>query len=164
MPIGLTPGHLSRGIRQQAMKALIPSGLTREVHCLRPTAAKEEHRYLEADLYDKHNLRQTKASRPDRPAAPFVLNAALRIRLGLRLVLSKIIGLGIYCSPGRNTSVHGGVLAAGCFLPKISRTVHSSLVPVFTLSSKFITPFELPRERVWRAPCTLPSLIFFANN
>ena len=42
MPIGLTPGHLSNGISRQATKALRPSGLTKEVQSLRPTAAREE--------------------------------------------------------------------------------------------------------------------------
>ena len=89
MPIGLTPGHLSKGIRRQAIKALRPSGLTRDVHSLRPTAAKEEHRSLEADLNDEHSLGQPKESKPDRPAAPLVLKAALRIKSAFRLSKMK---------------------------------------------------------------------------
>ena len=61
MPIGLTPGHLSSGRRRQAMKALKASGLTKEVQSLRPTAAREEQRSLEADLNEEHNQRQAKA-------------------------------------------------------------------------------------------------------
>ena len=42
--IGLTPGHLFRGIRWQATKALILCGFTNEEHRRRPTAARVEHR------------------------------------------------------------------------------------------------------------------------
>ena len=82
------------------------SGLTKDVHSLRPMAAREEHRSFEADLKDEHSLHQTKASKPDRPAAPWVLQAALRIKSTLRL--SKAIALGVCCSSGRSTSVPGG--------------------------------------------------------
>ncbi len=75
MPIGLTLGHLSNGMRRQ------PSGFTRDVQSLRPTAARAEQRLFEADLTDMHNLRQAKASSPDKPAAPLVLSTAFCIRL-----------------------------------------------------------------------------------
>ena len=77
MPIGLTPGHLSNGISRQATKALRPSGLTKEVQSLRPTAAREEQRSLEADLNEEHSLRHANASIPERPAAPPCVIAAL---------------------------------------------------------------------------------------
>ncbi len=81
MPIGLTLGHLSNGMRRQARKALRPSGFTRDVQSLRPTAARAEQMFFEADLNDIHNLRQAKASSPDKPAAPLVLSTAFCIRL-----------------------------------------------------------------------------------
>ena len=50
MPMGQTPGHLSKGIRWQAMNADIDEGSTKDVHMLRPTAARALHRLTEADL------------------------------------------------------------------------------------------------------------------
>ncbi len=69
MPIGLTPGHLYNGIRRHARKAVSPSGFTKDVQSLRPTAARAEQRSFEADLNEVQSLRQAKASSPDRPAA-----------------------------------------------------------------------------------------------
>jgi len=48
-PIGLTPGHLSSGIRRQATNALSPSRLTLVV-AMRPTPASAIHKLFEADL------------------------------------------------------------------------------------------------------------------
>ena len=47
MPIGLTPGRLSRGINLHATKALRWSGLTQVVHKRFPTLARAEQRSLE---------------------------------------------------------------------------------------------------------------------
>ena len=91
IPIGLTPGDLSKGIRRHATKALRPSGSTREVHNRRPTAARKQHRSLEAALNEEHSLRHAKASSPESPAAPLVLSAAFKIRSALRL--SKMMEL-----------------------------------------------------------------------
>ena len=123
IPIGLTPGHLSNGRRRQATKALRASGLTREVQSLRPTAAREEQRSLEADLKEEHRRRQANASRPERPAAPLVLSEAFEIRSALRL--SKMMELGIpdCWSSGRRISGEGAVLA-GCLSARILRTGH----------------------------------------
>ena len=38
IPIGCTPGFLSREISQQATKAINPEGLTEDIHKQRPTA------------------------------------------------------------------------------------------------------------------------------
>ena len=159
MPIGLTPGHLSN---RQATKVLMPSGLTRDVKSLRPTAAREEHRSLEADLNDEHNQCQANASKPDRPAAPLVLSAAFIIKSASRL--SKIIGFEACCNSGRSTSNVGGLLG-GCFPERISRTVYLSFfaAPALIFSSKLSTPFEFSLERVCNAPYTLPCLILLAK-
>ncbi len=45
-----------------------PSGFTKDVQSLRPTAARAEQRSFEADLNEVQSLRQAKASSPDRPA------------------------------------------------------------------------------------------------
>ena len=112
-------GHLSNGRRRQATKALRASGLTREVQRLRPTAAREEQRSLEADLKEEHRRRQANALRPERPrpAAPLVLSEAFEIRSALRL--SKMMKLGIpdCWSSGRRLSSEGAVLA-GCLSAK----------------------------------------------
>ena len=50
MPMGRTPGHLSKGIRRQATNADIDEGSTEDVHMLRPAAAMALHRLTEADL------------------------------------------------------------------------------------------------------------------
>ena len=60
IPIGRTPGDLSSGIRRQATNALRPAGFTREVHSLRPTAAREQQSSLEADLNEEQSLRHAK--------------------------------------------------------------------------------------------------------
>ena len=121
MPIGLTPGHLFNGRRRQAMKALRASELTREVQSLRPTAAREEQRSLEADLNEEHSRRQAKASRPARPAAPLVLSAAFEIRSASRLSKMMELGVSDCWSSGRRISGEGAVLA-GCLSARISRT------------------------------------------
>ena len=69
-PMGLTPGHLLRGIRQQATRALKPSGWIRVVAICLPTPANAVQRLVEADLNDEHMRRQACASRPEGPAAP----------------------------------------------------------------------------------------------
>ena len=53
MLIGLTPGHLF----VQWNKALRPSGFTKDVQSLHPTAARAQQRSFEADLNDVHSLR-----------------------------------------------------------------------------------------------------------
>ncbi len=55
-------------------------------------------------------------------------------------------------------------MLAGCLSSKISRTVRSkSLVPVLSLSSRFMTPLVLLEEMRFKAACTLPFFIFWAN-
>ncbi len=161
MPIGLTPGHLSSGMRRQATNALRPSGFTIDVQSLCPTAARAEQRSFEEDLKEEHNLRQANASNPDSPAAPLVLSAAFSIRLALRP--SKMMGLGVWWFPGNSTTGGGGVLA-GCLSVRTSRTERSSpLIPILILSSRFITPLVLLVVRIFKADWTLPFFIFSAN-
>lgn len=90
-PIGLTPGHLSSGIRRQATKALSPSGLTAVVAIRRPTPASAAHRLFEADLKEEQSLLHACASNPEGPAAPWVCKAADLTLSASRP--SKIMGL-----------------------------------------------------------------------
>ena len=89
MPIGFTPGHLSRGINLHATKALRWSGLTWVVHRRFPTHARAVQRSLE-HLKELQSLLQEWTSRPDRPAVPLFLRAAFRMALPFRF--SKRIG------------------------------------------------------------------------
>lgn len=50
IPIGRTPGHLSKGINLQATKALKCSGCMLSIHNRLPRAARAEHSSFEADL------------------------------------------------------------------------------------------------------------------
>ena len=68
--IGLTPGHLSRGIKRHATKASSASGLTFVVAMRRPTSASAIHKLFEADLNDEQSLLHAYASKPKGPAAP----------------------------------------------------------------------------------------------
>ena len=80
MPMGRTPGHLSRAISLQARSGPRPSGSTREEQSRFATSARDWHRDLEAALKAVHILRHAWASRPDGPAAPLVLSAVERMR------------------------------------------------------------------------------------
>ena len=84
MPIGLTPGFLSRGMRRHATKAVSPSGFTSVAHSLRATAAKALQRSVVGFLKEEQKRRQEYASIPEGPAAPCVWMAAC-------LMLSPVI-------------------------------------------------------------------------
>ena len=80
MPIGRTPGFLSRAISRQARRGDIDIGSTYEVHIL-ATRAKEWHSSLDAPLKDVHSLLHSCASIPDGPADPVIFIAAVRMTL-----------------------------------------------------------------------------------
>ena len=92
MPIGRTPGRLSRAINQQAKKGANVDGCTYWVHSRRARRAREWHNSSEASLNVQQSLLQPCASRPDGPAAPLVCLAAWRIRSAS--MHSKITGSG----------------------------------------------------------------------
>ena len=79
MPIGLTPGHLSRAIRRQATKADKLFGSTKEQQILLAVEARASQRSVDADWKDVHRHLHTAASRPEGPAAPSVFSTVLRI-------------------------------------------------------------------------------------
>ena len=76
IPIGRTPGFLSRAIRRHAKKEAMTEGSTRLVQRRLATEASALHKSREADLKEVHNLLQLSASSPDGPAAPVVFKAA----------------------------------------------------------------------------------------
>ena len=80
IPIGLTPGHLSRATRRQATNADRLCGSTKLVEIRLAVAAIASHRSVDVDLKDVHNRFHAAASSPDGPAEPSVLRAVLRIR------------------------------------------------------------------------------------
>ena len=81
MPIGRTPGFLSRAISRQARRGEIDFGSTYDVQILLATEAREWHSSLDAALKDVHSLLHPYASIPDGPADPVVFMAADRITL-----------------------------------------------------------------------------------
>ena len=119
MPIGLTPGRLSRGINLHATKALRWSGLTQVVHKHFPTLVRAEQRSLE-DLQElSQSLLQAWASRPDMPAAPLIFRAAFRMASAFRF--SRRIGftgVGVSCNM---LFVEAG-FPGGCFLTRSFRS------------------------------------------
>ena len=156
MPIGLTPGRLSRGINLHATKALRWSGLTQVVHKRFPTLARAEQRSLE-DLKELQSLLQAWASRPDRPAAPLVFRAAFRMASAFKF--SKRIGftgVGVSCNM---LFVEAG-FPGGCFSTRISRVVRGELESGIT-SSRSRTPPEELEESNLKALFTFPRDISF---
>ena len=124
-PIGLTPGHLLRGMRRQATNALSPSGLTVVLAMRRPTPASAIHKLLEADLKEEHSLFQAYASRPDGPAAPWVCRAVCLMASASRP--SNVMGLTGSGSPSRREQASGS-LPMGCFslsTSLVDRCIHS---------------------------------------
>lgn len=81
MPIGRTPGFLSRAISRQARSGEMDFGSTCEVQSLLAVRAKERHSSLDAPLKDVHSLLQPCASIPEGPADPVVFMAAERMTL-----------------------------------------------------------------------------------
>ena len=79
IPIGRTPGFLSKGINRQARKASKPCGSTESVQRRRAHLANAEQRSLECRWKPVQIRRQPAASMPDGPAEPCVLSAAARM-------------------------------------------------------------------------------------
>ena len=90
MPMGRTPGHLSKAMSLQATKADSPLGSTKLVLSRLATAARVSHSSEETALNEVQSRFQAATSRPDGPAAPSILRTVLRINCPS--ILSKIIG------------------------------------------------------------------------
>ena len=65
IPIGRTPGHLSRAISRQEMRADSPLGSTRLVLIRLAVAASASHKSVDAVLKDVQSRLQARASRPE---------------------------------------------------------------------------------------------------
>ena len=76
MPMGRTPGFLSKGIRRHAARADIVEGSITSVHKRRPRSARASQRLFEWDLNAVQRRLQLSAFIPHGPAAPFVRSAA----------------------------------------------------------------------------------------
>ena len=89
MPIGQTPGFLSRAISRQPRRGDIYLGSTYEVyiHILLASRAKEWHSSLDAPLKDVHSLLHPCASVPDGPADLVMFIAAERMTLASMYLL-----------------------------------------------------------------------------
>ena len=94
MPIGQTPGFLSRAMSRQARRGEIALGSTYEVQILLVTIAKLWHRSLEAPLKDVHSLLHPCTSKPDGPADPVMCRAAERMTLAA--MASKMTGCAFW--------------------------------------------------------------------
>ena len=90
IPIGRTPGFLSRAIRWLAKMGAMLVGSTRQVQRRFATEARDRQRSLDVDLKEVHILLQAIASSPEGPAAPLICRAADLIRVASRD--SKITG------------------------------------------------------------------------
>ena len=90
MPIGQTPGFLSRAIRQQLSKGCKASGSVKDVDMCLATDAKERQRSDDAARNDVHKRLQPKASTPEGPTDLSIWRAVRRIRSPSRQ--PKIIG------------------------------------------------------------------------
>ena len=123
MPMGCTPGHLSRAMSLQATKVDSPLGYTKQVLSRLATAAKVSHNSLEADLNELQSRFQAAASKPDGPAAPSILSAVLRINWPS--IRSKIMGWASV------TGVDGFMIVSslrGCFGGCLSRTLSEGVL------------------------------------
>ena len=93
IPIGLTPGHLSRATRRrQATNADRLRGSTKQVHRRLAVTAIASHKSVDVDLNDVHMHFHAAAFSPEGPAEPSVLRAVLRIKCPS--IISKKIGYG----------------------------------------------------------------------
>ena len=92
IPMGRTPGHLSRAISLHATNADSPLGSTKQVQSRLATDASVLQISVEAVLNEVHSLFHAAVSKPDGPAAPSILRAVLR--MSWPSILSKVIGCG----------------------------------------------------------------------
>ena len=88
MPIGLTPGNLSKATSRQATKEDKPRGSTKDVQIRLASKATVSQRSQEADLNEQQRRFHAAASSPDGPAAPSILSAVLQINSPLILLYS----------------------------------------------------------------------------
>ena len=123
MPIGRTPGFLSRAISRQARRGEIDFGSTYEVQILLATRAKEWHSSLDAPLKDVHSLLHPCASIPDGPADPVMFMAAERMMLAS--IDSKMTGCTSWMGDWRMHSAWA-VWPVGCLPISTSLTVGES--------------------------------------
>ena len=133
IPIGLTPGHLSSGIRRHITRALSPSGLTLVVAIRRATLASAEHKPVEHDLNEEQSLLQACASSPEGPAEPWVRRDVCLIVSASRP--SKVIGFTTSGTPS-NRERESGCLPMGCFSFRTSlvdRSMDSPFGNIITL-------------------------------
>ena len=90
LPIGRTPGFLSRAMSLHAMRDETLDGSTRHVQRRLAVAAKEWQSSSEVDLKEVHNLFHPMASKPDGPALPSARRVASLMQWASRE--SKITG------------------------------------------------------------------------
>ena len=92
IPMGRTPGHLSRAISLHATNADSQLGSTKQVQSRLATDASMLHISVEAVLNEVHSLFHKAVSKPDGTAAPSILRAVLR--MSWPSILSKVIRCG----------------------------------------------------------------------
>ena len=164
IPMGRTPGHLSRAISLHAKNADNPCGSTKQVQSRLATDASMLHNSAEAVLNEVQSCFHAAVSRPDGPAAPSILRAVLR--MSWPSILSKMIGCGSVSWMFGVTIVDSlAGCFGGCFLSRASRTVFGGLfvLPFSTrLSNRSGWPL-LPSEISLRADLTLPSIMSLEN-
>ena len=155
IPMGLTPGHLSRAIRRQAIRGATPQAATKVVHSRLAMATKAWHKSWQADLLEVYSLLQPYASMPEGPAAPLVRSAALRMLLAV--IWSNTTGgtVGGSALPPDSASGETGC-AGGCFDLRMSRTDFLVLSPMSTMSSTLRRPPFPCCESSRRAALVLP--------
>ena len=122
MPMGRTPGHLSKAMSRHATKADRPLGSTRFVLSHLATAARLSHSPVEADLKEVQRRFHDAASKPDGPAVPSILKAVLR--MSWPSILSKMMGWGSVAGMFGFTSASSlrGCFG-GCCFSRMSRTL-----------------------------------------
>ena len=131
-PIGLTPGHLSSGIRRHAVNALSPSVLTLVVVIQWPELASAVQRLLEAELKEEQSLLQACASNPEGPGAPWVWRAACLMASASKPI--KYDGIDWFMLTIKEGARNSGSLPWGCLSRRTSRVDHSTYPPFCVVS------------------------------
>ena len=165
MPIGLTPGHLSRAMSRQATKADSPLGSTKQEQIRLAMEARASHKSVDADLNEVHMRFHAAASSPEGPAAPSILRTVLRI--SSPSILSNRTGWGsMIGASGVMMDDCFGDCFGGCFFKRISRTVSGVVLrpsdPIWLSSCS--GPPLLSSAISRSAALTLPSIISLANS
>ena len=160
MPMGRTPGVLSRAMRRQASSGEMDFGSTSAVHILLAVEASELHRLVDAPLNEVHYLLQSCASRPDGPADPVVFSTAERIALAS--IDSKMTGC---VSEGVEVRMQWALALCpvGCLLTSTSLTDGEPVVFGSDGSSRWRMPPLSPLDRRSRAALHLPANMRLAN-